>query len=252
MYKFLLTTVLMFSVVFIAAVSPVSAAPDSTEHEWVDIVKKDAREAGNTLDEQALVAALKANELLVNEAVRLGIDKQPDFAARLEMKRRELLAVLVVKDYLEKNPLDEKMLKAEYDRIKALAGDKEYSARHIQLKTEAEAKAVIAELAKGADFAKLAKEKSLDTASKDKGGLTGWVAKNMLKPPLGNALSKLQKGLYNTVPLQTEAGWHVMKLEGVRDLKFPAYDKIKEQLRQRLKAQQANRFVESLRTRATP
>jgi len=252
MHKFLLTTALMFSAVLFAAVSPVYASPDSPEQEWLDIAKKDAQDAGNTLNEEALTSALKANELLVDEALRLGIDKQPDFATRLEMKRRELLAVLLVKDYLEKNPLDEKMLKNEYDRIKALAGDKEYSARHIQLKTENEAKAVIAQLAKGADFAKLAKEKSLDTASKEKGGQMGWVAKNMLKPPLGNALSKLQKGLYNTVPLQTDAGWHVLKLEDVRDLKFPAYEKIKDQLRQRLKAQQANQFVESLRTRATP
>lgn len=251
MYKILLATLFatLLPTLSLAADNPtttVNAQP--IKQVWLDMIRQDALEAGNNIDEQAAKSALLANELLSQEAIRLGIDKQPDFAAREEMRHRELLANLMVKDYIRKNPVSEDMLKAEYERVNAQRGNKEYSARHIQLKTEDEAKDVIAKLAKGADFAKLAKEKSLDAASKDKGGLLDWLAKNTIKPPLGDALSKLQKGLFTTVPLQTNAGWHVLKLEGVRDLKMPAYDKIKEQMRQRLKTQQINKLVESLRT----
>lgn len=142
------------------------------------------------------------------------------------------------------------MLKEEYKNFKAQLGNKEYSARHIQVKTEEEAKEVIAQLAKGANFAKLAKEKSLDASTRNQGGQLDWVAKEALKPPLGDALSKLQKGLYNTMPLQTKEGWHVLKLEGVRDLKGPDYDKIKDRLRQRLMAQQIGKLVDKLRAQA--
>lgn len=251
MHKILLAALiasLLTGVSFAADNTAVDVPP--IKQEWLDIARSDAQETGNTLDEQALSSALRTNELLATEAIRIGIDKRPDFAAREEIMRRELLASLLIKEHLRKNPVSEETLKAEYARIKAQRGDKEYSARHIQVKTEEEAKDVIAQLAKGADFVKLAKEKSLDASSKDKGGQLDWVGKNALKAPLGDALSRLQKGLFTTVPLMTDAGWHVLKLEGVRDSRMPAYEKIREQLRQRLRAQQANKYVESLGAQA--
>jgi len=255
MYKYILTTALLLSGASSAAEPlPLSAPLTSppVEQSWLEVARKDAQETGNTLDENAFRMAVSTNELLSAEARRLGMDQQPDFAIRLEMKRTELLANLVIRDYMTKNPPTEEMLMAEYERIKAQSGNKEYSARHIQLKTEDEAQAVIAQLAKRGDFAKLAKEKSQDMSTRDKGGQIGWLTKNLFRPPLGNALSKLQKGLYTTIPVQTEAGWHVLKLEGVRDFKMPGYDKIKEPLRQRLKSQLISQYIDSLRTRRQP
>ncbi len=229
-------------------VATVNAQP--VKQSWLDVARKEAQESGKTLDEQALLANFIRNELLAQEAIRLGIDRQPGFAAREEIRRRELLAGLLINEHQKKNPITEDMLKAEYKNFKTQLGGKEYSARHIQLKTEDEAKDVIALLAKGADFSKLAKERSLDSSTRDKGGLVEWVTQNALKPPLGMALSRLQKGLFTTVPLQTSDGWHVLKLEGVRDLQAPDYDKVKEQLRQRLRAQQIGKLIDGLRTQA--
>lgn len=230
------------------AAATVNAQP--VKQEWVDIVRKDAQENGRRLDDAAILSTLIRNELLSQEAIRLGIGKQQDFAAREEMRRRELLANLLIKDHLKKNPVSEDMLKAEYESFKARLGDKEYSARHIQLKTEAEARDIIAQLGKGTDFAKLAKEKSQDTLTRDKEGHLGWFAKGAITPPLGDAASKLKKGQFTTTPLQSRAGWHVLKLEEVRDFQPPAYDRVKEQLRQRLRSQQIGKLVDDLRAKA--
>ena len=217
---------------------------------WLDIVKKDAQDAGNKIDEKLVLSNMIRNELLFQEAIRLGLDKQQDFIEREEIRRREILANRLINEHIKKNPASEETLKAEYENFKSQMGDKEYSARHIQLQTEAEAREVIAQLAKGTDFSKLAKEKSRDANTKDKGGLLGWFTRGGITPPLGVAASKLQKGLFTTVPLQSGVGWHVLKLEDVRDAQLPAYDKVKEQLRQRLALQQRNKLIEDLRAKA--
>ena len=250
-----------FTLLFVAALS-VSMAAYATENAaassvslpvkqaWIDIANKDAQEAGRPVNEQMIRQNLINSQLLAREAMRIGIDKRPEFAAREELARQELLANLMIRDYLDKNPVTEDMLKEAYKEFKARLGNKEYNARVIQVQAEDEAKDIIAQLAKGADFDKLAKDKSTDAVTGKNGGLLGWVAKGLLKPALAEALSRLQVGLYTTVPIQTDAGWHILKLEGIRDFKAPAYDKVKEQLRQRLKAQQVVKLLDSLRTQA--
>lgn len=230
------------------AAATVNAQP--VKQAWVDVIKKQAGESGRKLGDKEILVDLLDKELLSQEAIRLGIDKQQDFSAREEITHRELLSNMLIKDYLDKNPISEEMIKAKYEEIKARPGIKEYNVRHIQVKTETEAKDVVAKLAKGADFAKLAKEKSLDAQTKDKGGLIGWVTNRSIIAPLGDAVGKLQKGLFNTVPLQSSAGWHVLKLEDVRDVPLPAYDKIKGQLRQQMTKQQISKLLEELRAKA--
>jgi peptidyl-prolyl cis-trans isomerase C len=231
-----------------APVTTVNGQP--LKQSWVEVVKQDFQQSANQADDKAVQALLLKNELLAQEAVRLGIDKRPEFAAREEIRHRELLANMLINDTLKNSPITEEMLKAEYENFKKQVGDKEYSARHIQLQTEAEAKDVIAQLAKGADFAKLAKDRSADTRSRDNGGSIGWFTKNALPSPLGEAAAKLQKGLFTTVPLQSPFGWHVLKLEDVRDFQPPSFEKVKDQLRNHLKQRQIARLVENLRSKA--
>ena len=227
-----------------------AAGSQAVKQAWIDVAKKDAEGSGRTVDEQALRQNLYNSELLAREAIRTGIDKRPDFAAREELSRQELLANLMIRDYLDRNPVTEDMLKEAYKEFKARLGNKEYNARIIQVKSEDEAKDIVAQLAKGAEFEKLAKDKSTEAATRNNGGLLGWVARGALRAPLADALSKLQVGLYTTVPIQTDAGWHILKLEGIRDFKAPPYEKIREQLRQQLKTQQVGKLLDSLRTQA--
>jgi len=232
------------------AAEPATVNGQAIKQAWVNVIHQDAQDGGGKPDDKAIVSILLRNELLAQEAIRLGIDKRTEFAARAAIRERELLANSLINDTLKNNPISEEMLKAEYENFKRMVGNKEYSARHIQLKSEAEAKEVIAQLAKGADFIKLAKEKSMDTSTRDNGGALGWVTPNSIIPPLGDAITKLQKEKFTTAPIQSRAGWHVLKLRDVRDFQPPAYDKVKDQLHNRLRNQQIAKLVESLRGKA--
>lgn len=219
----------------------------------VDFILKDAGARGQKVDDSTkamVVSKLISQELVYQEAQKAGVDKQADYQAREDLMRRELMINAYLQDYMKKNPIDEAAIKAEYDKFKTQLGDKEFSARHILVKTEAEARDVIAQLGKGGDFAKLAKEKSQDPGSKDKGGDLGWFAPTAMVKPFSEAIGKLQKGRYTSDPVQTQFGWHVIKLEDTRDLQPPAYDKVKENIQKDLQQKQLEKLLADLRGKA--
>lgn len=235
------------------AADPASVNGKPIKQSLVDFIIKDATARGQKVDEDTkalIVNRLISNEVVIQEAQKSGFDKQPDYLAKEELTRREFLANSYLQDYLKKNPIDDAALKAEYDKFKAQMGDKEFKASHILVKTEQEAKDVIAQLAKGGDFAKIAKDKSLDPGSKEKGGDLGWFPPAAMVKPFSDAVSKLQKGLYTTVPVQTQFGWHVIKLEDIRDAQPPAFDKVKEDLRSNMQKQQLAKLVGDLQAKA--
>ena len=100
--------------------------------------------------------ALINQEIIAQEAIKKGLNKKPDVVAAIDINRQDILVNAYVQDYLQKNPVNEETLKKEYERIKAQLGGKEYRARHILVENEAEAKDIIAQLKKGANFEKLA------------------------------------------------------------------------------------------------
>ncbi|MDR1660831.1 MAG: peptidylprolyl isomerase, partial [Azoarcus sp.] len=156
----------------------------------------------------------------------------------------------LVQDYLQdwakNNQPTEEELKAEYETAKARIGsNKEYHVRHILLKTEAEAKAVIARLGKGVKFADLAK-KSLDQGSKDRGGDLGWTDAASFVQPFSEAMTQLAKGKYTKAPVKTEFGYHVILLEDSRSLQAPAFEDIKTQLQQSLQGKKLQSYIEQL------
>lgn len=218
-----------------------------------DYIVKDANARGQSIDDntrKVIIDKLVASELVYQEAQRLGLDKQPDYVAKEELTRRELLVNTYLQDYLKKNPVSEADVKAAYEKYKSEIGSKEYSARHILVATEAEAKDIIAQLGKKADFAKIAKEKSLDPGSKEKGGDLGWFSPGSMVKPFSEAVTKLQKGSYTTAPVQTQFGWHVIKLEDVRELQPPPYDKVKDGLQKQLQQRQLEKLLTDLRAKA--
>lgn len=219
----------------------------------VDFIVKDATARGQKVDSSmhdVIVSKLITSELVYQEAQRQGLDKSADYLAREELSRRELLVNTYLQDYLKKNPVSEADIKAAYDKFKAELGDKEYSARHILVATEAEAKDIIAQLGKGADFAKLAQEKSKDPGSKDKGGDLGWFSPGGMVKPFSDAVTTLKKGQVTQTPVQTQFGWHVIKLEDVRDMQPPPYDKVKEGLQKQLQQRQLEKLLTDLRAKA--
>jgi len=218
-----------------------------------DVITKDITASGQKIDDNtknAIINELVSSELVYQEAQRLGLDKQPEFLVREELGRRKLLTNVFLQDFLKKNPVSDADTKAAYEQYKKAYGDKEYSARHILVKTEAEAKDIIAQLNKGGDFAKLAKEKSLDPGSKDKGGDLGWFSPASMVKPFSDVAANLQKGAISASPVQTQFGWHVIKLIDTRPAQPLAYEKLKDGLQKNLQQRHLEKMMSDLRSKA--
>ncbi len=188
-------------------------------------------------------------ELLLQEAKKAGIDKKADVAAQAEAMRQSIIIRAFVQEYARKNPISDAQLKSQYDAIKAQLGNTEFKSRHILVKEEADAKAVIDNLKKGAKFDELAKQ-SIDPGSKDNGGDLGWSSANNFVKPFADALSSLTKGKFTETPVKSEFGYHVILLEDSRPLDVPAFEEIKPRLLQQAQSQQIGAMVESLRAKA--
>lgn len=200
--------------------------------------------------QSAIKEELVNREVLSQAAKKKMLDKDPTVAAQMDMARQAVLIRAFFDGYVKANPVTDAQLKANYDKLTAQMGNKEYKARHILVDTEDEAKAVIAGLTKGEDFNKLAKEKSKDTGSKDNGGDLDWAPAGRYVPEFGDALKALQKGQTTSVPVKTQFGFHVIRLEDSRDMKVPAFDEVKENLRQRAQQEQIAKLVQDLRAQA--
>ena len=133
-------------------------------------------------------------EVLAQAAEKAGIDKNPEVIQQTELAKESVLAGAFVQDYAKNHPISDDQLQQEYDKLKAHLGTKEYKARHILVDTEAEAKAIIAQLRKKGNFAKIAKEKSKDAGSAANGGELEWAVPTNFVPPFAQALVGLKKG----------------------------------------------------------
>ena len=205
---------------------------------------QDSPELRNAVKEQ-----LNTVSMLATEAKKQGLDKQSDVKTQLDLNAESILANVYVGDWLKKNPVPDAELKKEYDTAKAQMGDKEYQVRHILVEKEDEAKEIIAELQKGAKFADLAKARSKDPGSKDKGGELGWTLPTNFVKPFGDAIKATPKGKFSAEPVHTQFGWHVLEVEDVRAAKVPSFDEAKPQLEQHAQQQWIEKHVKDLRAK---
>lgn len=254
---------LMHTLVAIAAfsIAPTVLAADSVatvngkpiKQSIYDAISKDITANGQKIDDNtksAIIEELISSELIYQEAQKQGLDKQPDFLVREELARRKLLTSTFLQDYVRKHPISDADTKAAYEQYKKAYGDKEYNAKHILVKTETEAKDIIAQLNKGGDFAKIAKEKSLDPGSKDKGGDLGWFSPATMVKPFSDVTTNLQKGATAATPVQTQFGWHVIKLVDTRAAQPLPYEKLKDGLQKNLQQRNLEKMMADLRSKA--
>lgn len=210
---------------------------------------KQRRPAGRSdgeVSEDRLVEELIIQQLLANQAVSEGLDKDPAVVAELEVVRRGLLAGKALEAHLAQNPVTEEQMRAEYDKLVANMAGTEYKARHILVPTEEEGNAVVAELDAGADFAELAKSKSTGPSGKN-GGELGWFGPNQMVQPFSEAVAGMEKGTYTKQPVQTQFGWHVILLEDTRDAAPPAYEDLKDRIRTLIEQRTTQAYMVSLR-----
>lgn len=207
--------------------------------------QQDNQELRNNLRDELI-----NREIISQEALKSGLDKNPEVSTQMEFARQAVLIGAFVQDYVKTHPISNEVLKAEYDKLKSQVGDKEYRARHILVEKESDAKDIIAQLKKGVKFEKLAADKSKDPGSKGRGGDLDWAAPGNYVKPFADALVQLKKGQHTQTPVETQFGWHVIKLDDVRTLKVPPFEEVKQNLEQRQQRQQFNQLISGLRAKA--
>jgi len=188
---------------------------------------------------------LIAREVMMQEAVKQGYDKDATVKQQLDNVRQTIVINALVKDYLTKNPVKDADMQAEYDRFKAQAGDKEYHVRHILTETEVDAKAVIAKLKGGAKFEELAKA-SKDQGTASTGGDLDWATPSSFPEVFSKAFVGLQKGAVTETPVQTPNGFHVIKLDDTRAAKMPAFEEVKPQIAEALQQKKLQAYQEEM------
>ena len=182
--------------------------------------------------------------VVAGQAQKDGLDKESALAAELELMRLNMLQQAAAEKYLkDKTPTDEE-LKAEYDAQVAQMAPNEYRARHILVPTEIAATQILERLNRGEKFEALAKD-SLDS-SRDRGGDLGWFSPASMVKPFADAVMALKKGETIAKPVQTQFGWHVIRLDDIRQVEPPPFEQVKAQLNQAVLAKKFRTYSEEL------
>lgn len=189
------------------------------------------------------------NELISQAAKAKGLDRNPAVTTQLDMAKQAILGRAYIQGIIQASPVSEAEVKAEYQRVVAARGGKEYKGRHILVEKEDEARDIVARLGKGEKFEDLAKL-SKDPGSADKGGELEWAIPGAYVKEFGDALSGLNKGSYTTNPVKTQFGYHIIKLEDTRDTKNPPLEEVKAQLQQGLQQRKVEAHVADLAKKA--
>jgi len=208
----------------------------------------------NQKDTPELRAALRDKliefEVLTQEAKKRKITDREDVKFNADNAARNVVIGTLLREELEKHKLTDDQIKAEYDRQKALAGEKEYKAHHILVDSEDQAKAIIAKLDKGEKFEDLAKG-TKDAGSAANGGELDWAPAGAYVKEFSDAMIKLDKGKYTATPVKSQFGYHVIRLDDVRAMQPPPFEQVKQRIADSLQQQQVKEFVEQLKKNAT-
>jgi peptidyl-prolyl cis-trans isomerase C len=219
----------------------------------VEALKQQVERSGRPVTPEILAQIkeeLIAREIFMQEARKRGLDASEDYKAQLELARQSLLIRELFANFQKKNPVTDAEIKAEYDKFVAANGGKEYRARHILVEKEDEAKALIADIKKGGKFEDLAKKASKDPGSGANGGDLDWAPAASYVPEFSNAMVKLEKGQMTDAPVKSQFGYHVIRVDDVRDAQLPKLDEVKPQITQQLTQSKLGKFQEDLRAKA--
>jgi len=233
-------------------VATVNGKPISAEAFAVWAQAQTNKKADDLSPEQRKQVLESLENLVISaqEAERQNIAADPEVAARIELDRQNLLAASMFQKYIKDKPTTDTDLKAEYDRQVAGMPKQEFHASHILVKEEAQAKDIVAQLGKGAKFDALAKKFSIDPGSNKNGGDLSWFTADKMVKPFSDAVAKLSKGEYTKEPVQTQFGWHVIRLEDTRPVSPPPFEQVKDRLGQFVQQRMVHDYIDTLRKTA--
>lgn len=191
-----------------------------------------------------------AREIFIQEAEKRNVANSDEYKTQMELARQTIMIRALFADYQKSNPVTDADIKAEYDKFAAANSGKEYKARHILVEKEADAKAIIASIKKGAKFEDIAKKQSKDPGSGAKGGDLDWANPSNYVPEFAQAMLKLNKGQMTDAPVKSQFGYHIIRVDDTRAAQLPKLDEVKPQISQQLTQQKLQKFQEDLRAKA--
>lgn len=204
----------------------------------------------NPDDQIRLLNELVNTFMVARSAYGKAMARHPEIQAAMEVSNARLLARAVINEQIEKIQIPQEDIEAVYEERYLKGGREEFKARHILLESEEEARAVIAELEAGADFAQLAKERSTGPSARQ-GGDLGWFTPGSMVKPFADAVISLENGSYTHTPVQTRFGWHVVLREDSRERPIPELDEsLKTKISNELKSDRLSAFIKELRKKA--
>lgn len=219
----------------------------------VDALVKQIEGSGRAVDD-AVRAQIKEEvilrEIFMQEAQKRGVANSAEFKNQMELARQTILIRTLFAEYQKTNPVTDAEVKAEYDKFVAANAGKEFKARHILVEKEADAKAIIANIKKGAKFEDIAKKESKDPGSGANGGDLDWAPAASYVPEFSQAMIKLAKGQMTEEPVQSQFGWHVIRVDDIRDAELPKFEEVKPQIVQQMTQQKLQKFQQDLREKA--
>lgn len=189
-------------------------------------------------------------EILMQEAVHEGIPNRADVKAQVAVAQQTVVLRALIEDYVGKNKPSDAEVKSRYDDLIKQAGGKEYHLHHILVDNEQQAKDLIAKIKGGAKFEDLAKQFSKDPGSGKNGGDLDWANPRTYVPEFAAAASKLQKGQMTDAPVHTQFGWHIIRVDDIRNTTPPPLDQVKAQIVQQIQQEKLQAFEQSLRAKA--
>jgi peptidyl-prolyl cis-trans isomerase C len=219
----------------------------------IDALVQQLNAAGKTITpemEGQIKEEIIAREIFVQEAQKRGLDASDSFKTQMELARQTLLIRELFTDYQKANPVTDADMQAEYDKFVAANGGKEYKASHILVEKESEAKAIIAQLKKGGNFAAIAKKSSKDPGSGAKGGDLDWANPSSYVKEFTEALIQLKKGQTTDTPVKSQFGYHIIRLDDERQAQLPKFEEVKPQIAQQMQQQKLAAFQQEMRASA--
>ena len=191
-----------------------------------------------------------AREIFMQEAQKRGLDATEDYKAQIELAKQTILIRELFSKFQETNAVSDADIQAEYDKFVAANGGKEYRARHILVETEAQANAILASLKKNGKFEDIAKKQSKDPGSGANGGDLDWSAPGNYVKEFSDAMVALKKGETSAAPVKSQFGFHIIRLDDVREAQLPKLEDVKPQIAQQLQQQRMANFQQELRAKA--
>jgi peptidyl-prolyl cis-trans isomerase C len=217
---------------------------DTYEFYVKGVAGKTSAELSADQRDQALENLVRA-QVIAEQAEKDGLTKDTNTAALLELSRLNVLQQALSEKYLKDKKATDQEMRAEYETQVSAMSRTEYHAKHILVATSAFAEKAVRDLEKGMKFEDVAKRDSMDS-SKDNGGDLGWFTPDRMVKPFADAVISLKPGEYTHTPVQTQYGWHIIKLEETRDLAPPTFDSVKERLEQVVQTKKFKGYVDGL------